>query len=75
MRSLLIVLMDFLKNFEVYCDANSDWFPYPFAKVSYNKSILKEESENMIQSIGINIDVFPLDNIPSDIKKLKKYFS
>ena len=66
---------DFDSKYKVYTATNTDWFPYPFAKVSYENSIIKEDSDNMEKTIGINIDVFPIDNIPNDIKQQKKMFN
>lgn len=46
---------------------------YPFAKISMvgTKTI---ESIEYAKDLGINIDVFPIDNIPNGTKKQKKYF-
>ena len=69
----------FIKSFNTYATdykvhvtgLNSN-FIYTFAKVSYNKSILIEDIEVKYE-IGINIDVFPIDGVPSiDNPTMKK---
>ena len=69
----------FIKSFNTYAtdykvhvtELNSN-FIYTFAKVSYNKSILIEDIEVRYE-IGINIDVFPIDGVPSiDNPTMKK---
>ncbi|MFU0799095.1 MAG: LicD family protein [Xylanivirga thermophila] len=72
----------FINNFNSYNDLykvyepqNTDWYPYPFAKVTFVKSIIKEATDSMIHDIGINIDIFPIDNVSEkkeDQKKLVK---
>lgn len=58
--------------YKVYTTKNTDGFPYPFAKIVFQNSIVEEQSDNMQNHIGINIDVFPIDNIPDDVKQQKK---
>lgn len=53
-----------LKNYSVYATEINSNFLYPFAKVSYDKSIFIETT-NIKHDIGINIDIFPMDGIPS----------
>ncbi|WP_294363472.1 phosphorylcholine transferase LicD [uncultured Clostridium sp.] len=69
----------FIKSFNTYAtdykvhvtELNSN-FIYTFAKVSYNKSILIEDIEVKYE-IGINIDIFPIDGVPSiDNPTMKK---
>lgn len=58
--------------FKVYSCDNCDWFPYPFAKISDERTVLIEENDEMKNNIGINIDVFPLDELP--IKSIKNVY-
>jgi len=51
---------------------NKDFF-YPFTKVTKNYTITKEKCR-FSKQLGINIDVFPIDNIPDGEKKRKKFF-
>jgi lipopolysaccharide cholinephosphotransferase len=48
-------------------------YKYPFAKVSYVKSILIENEITRSENLGVNIDVFPIDNIPSETDLRQKY--
>ena len=45
----------------------------PYAKVVDESTRLKENISSKIE-IGINVDVFPFDNIPNDKKKAKKQY-
>ena len=45
--------------------------PYPWAKVYDTKTSLCEES-SVKYEIGINIDVFPIDGLPNDVKSYKR---
>ncbi len=60
------------KDQKVYTSKNTSWFPFPYAKVSDETTVLKEENDNMTGTIGVNIDLFPLDYLPKDPKILKR---
>lgn len=45
----------------------------PFAKVYDNRTILKQEKIKSVE-IGVNIDVFPMDDVPGDINLWRKYW-
>ena len=65
---------NFSNDYKVYTVNNTEWFPFPYAKVSYENSIIKELSDNMKNhNIGINIDLFPIDGVPKDEKLIKKH--
>ncbi len=50
-------------------------FYYPFYKVSDNSTLLHENSfVDGDYEMGVNIDVFPIDNIPDDPKERTKFF-
>ena len=49
-------------------------FPLPFAKLCLKDSLVKEESALLKQPIGINIDIFPIDNLPDDAQQRKHLF-
>jgi len=79
---IMILRKDYLRLIELY--KNNDNFtlfscnktpkyPFPFAKLSKNNSILKEET-NVKFSMGINIDIFPIDSLPANNKLLKRHF-
>lgn len=46
----------------------------PFAKVVDETTRLKEHISSEIE-IGVNVDVFPYDNVPDDLQKAKKQYS
>jgi len=64
-------------NYRVYSLETHSNYYYPFAKLSDENTILKEYSNSSFE-MGINIDIFPLDGLPTDIKEsnehLKKIF-
>lgn len=62
----------FSEKYRVYTAENTDWFPFPYAKIAKVSTTLKEENDNMTGEIGINIDLFPLDYIPENQAILKK---
>ena len=47
----------------VSMERNSEW-AYPFAKAYDVRTILKEQTTNNKPLIGVNIDIFPLDDVP-----------
>lgn len=57
-----------IKGYSVHAAEIDSDFVYTFAKVSYDKSILIEET-NIKYDIGINIDIFPIDGLPIDDNK------
>ncbi|WP_455667106.1 LicD family protein [Phocaeicola sp.] len=52
-------------------DESVDGYYYPFAKVVDNRTIAK--AIDSATSHGIWVDVFPLNNVPSDAKKRKQF--
>ena len=46
---------------------------YGFAKVVDTNTILKEGNVNSISDFGINIDIFPQDDLPNDEKKCRQF--
>lgn len=53
-------------------EKNGDYY-YPFAKV-VKRSTLTEEECDYSSTLGINIDVFQIDNIPDGEKARRKYY-
>ena len=45
---------------------------YPFGKISDQSTVLVEKNFKKTENLGINIDVFPIDNLPDN--KIKKFF-
>lgn len=51
-----------------------DAYFLPYAKIEDTRTVLKEYVDNPM-TIGVNIDLFPLDAVPSDERKRKILFS
>lgn len=49
-------------------------FPYTFGKIVDTTTIKDETIRSRFKRIGIDIDVFPIDNLPSDTKECEKYY-
>lgn len=58
-------------DFQCICGYQNSSYRLPFAKVADNHTILFERGGN--GKIGVNIDVFPIDGLPSDDRMLKKH--
>lgn len=52
---------------------NSEYY-YSHAKLVNTNTILDENNYKKIKSLGVFIDIFPIDNLPNDKKKQKKIF-
>ncbi len=61
----------FHEDYTLHSSEGEKWYPLPFAKVGFNKSVLQEENEMLKQNIGVNIDVFPFDRLPSNKLRAK----
>ena len=59
-------------KFRVLSTSNSKTHPYPYAKVEDTSTVLIEYS-NIKYKIGVNIDVFPIDGMPSNKKQFLKH--
>lgn len=57
-----------LEVLSIYDDSN---FPFPISKVSNKNTYLVEESSYTYERLGVNIDVFPLDGLSSNLLKAK----
>lgn len=64
----------FNKHIKVRTRRTDATFPFNFAKVEDTRSNLLEATDISFD-IGINIDIFPVDGIPSDVTVLKKHLS
>lgn len=62
-----------INNYDVKSHYKDSDYPYAYAKVSYEKSILLENTD-LKYAIGINIDIFPLDKFPESRKKIKRLY-
>lgn len=60
-----------IKKLRLISFQNNKDFPYAYAKISDLDTVLIEEIDSKFQ-IGVNIDVFPLDNLPNDFNEIEK---
>ena len=49
-------------------------YPYPFAKVTQKNSVIYELENSYQGYFGVYVDIFPLNEIPDDLKLRQKYF-
>ena len=60
-------------RYKLFCSKTNDEYYYPFAKLVDVGTILFEESVHQISGLGVNIDIFPQDDLPNDEKKCRKF--
>ena len=60
-------------KYRVYTHENSNWYIYPFVKVSYEETYIDEHGVSLYQDLGVNIDIFPLDILPLDGRERRKH--
>lgn len=60
-----------VENYRVYTYKNDSDYNFPFAKVADERTILNEYKSDVKRNLGINIDVFPVDNMPNDKEEAK----
>ena len=64
----------YVSKYNVYTHCICDKFTFAFAKVS-DESTRLIENIKFKQPLGVNIDIFPFDNIPDDISKRLNHFN
>lgn len=72
-----IFIRDFNKQntrFKVHSLHENPSFPWPYAKVSNQDTILKESANIHNLDLGVNIDIFPIDNLSLSNRKTNKVF-
>ena len=52
---------------------NQDYY-YPFAKVIHKQTTLIEEDLPKINGLGVYVDIFPVDGLPSNDKRRHRHF-
>lgn len=57
---------------KVYSLSSSKHCRFPFAKVYDSRTGVFEGSYKKISEFGVNIDIFPIDSVPDDIKERKR---
>lgn len=61
------------QRYQVYCRQTRPDYYYSFAKVVDTNTILDEANVDDISGLGINIDVFPQDDLPDDERECKRF--
>ena len=61
------------REFKLFAFELNENFTYPFAKLSAEKTLIIEYN-NHTSTIGINIDIFPIDGVPNSIIKTNFLF-
>jgi len=69
-NELIKVLGEQKSNYSIYSVDNNDNYVYPYAKVADNRTVLYEPGIN--GTIGVNIDVFPIDRIDVELCRINK---
>ena len=57
--------LDYEGKFRVICRQNDDNWESPFAKIYDSRTVSVDEIAD-VRSIGINMDLFPIDDVPDD---------
>lgn len=60
------------KNLEVLDILNEPTYSFSFAKLSDKSTFIKEGTDIAFDKLGVNIDIFPLDGVSSDLKEQKR---
>ena len=60
------------KDYKVFAHSNDCNYPCPFAKASYEKTLLIENTDIKFNKLGVNIDIFPMDGLPESEVEQKK---
>ena len=64
------------KHISLMCNENTKNYPFPFAKLQYNNTLLIEGIlYEKYQNIGVHIDVFPIDGLSNELPAAEKQFS
>ena len=61
------------QRYQIFCYRTRTDYYYGFAKVVDTNTILKERNVNDISDFGVNIDIFPQDDLPNNEKECRKF--
>lgn len=61
-------------HYKVFTNDITNSYPYPFAKVSDQRTLLVEATNANLKEVGINIDIFPIDGIPDNLIERERLF-
>lgn len=74
MRFLDIMDKNKYENLKAVSLYNSEDYPYNFSKVIDTRTVLIEDDITGRKEIGVYIDIFPMDGLPSDIESSNKHY-
>ena len=79
LREDYMKLLDILRHtthdsFAMMSYYDNDDYCYPFAKVINKNTCMTEENLPYINGYGIYVDIFPIDGLPNEESKCKRYF-
>lgn len=60
--------------YQVLSYRNSKHFPYAFGKAVDTRTIKIEPVRSLCQHLGVDVDIFPIDNIPNDSRESELLF-
>lgn len=72
-KFLMTFNLDLSENYKVLSPQNEGYY-YNFAKVIDTRTKLIENNVNEISEMGVYIDIFPLEGMPTDCKEQKTHF-
>ncbi len=61
-------------SYEILNFRNHKYFPYAYSKVYDKRTVKYEKNRRRVQMGGIDVDVFPIDNLPDEKKETERYF-
>ena len=61
-------------NYKALCHRNTKSFPYAYGKVIDTRTVKEEPIRKSCRHIGIDVDVFPIDNIPDNHEEAILFF-
>lgn len=62
------------EDYKIYSHTIEKSYPYPFVKVANKRTVIIEKMKPNLKQVGVNIDIFPIDGLPSSlIEKEKQY--
>ncbi len=62
-------------DYKVFTPQNCDYYCLPYAKIANIKTVLQENSSAFSgRDFGINIDIFPVDNLPNDDGEIESFY-
>ena len=60
-------------QFRALTYTNCEGYYYPFCKLVDTQTFSQQDGYNPIQSMGLFVDIFPVDGLPSDVKVREKH--